>query len=445
MPAPVAAWHSGHVTTPAGLSPRQAWSIAQSAGRRPRVALWVGSIRSGKTVASLLAWLAAVADPPRGGNLVVIARTRDVAARNLFGPLADPALVGPVAAHVHYTAGAPTAQVLGRTVHVIGASDARSETVLRGLTVGLAYVDELTLMAEPTWYQLLGRMSVPGARLLATTNPDAPAHWVKREVVDPASDRGYHVYPFRLADNPSLPQEYVAALYREYVGLWRRRFLDGEWVQAAGAVYDQWDPARHVVTLSADDRGRARLLGLGIDYGDTHPTRGVAIGLLDGPTPRLAVLAEWAPPSGQTQPERAAHLWRWCAERGYLDIPWTVVDPAAASFRTQLARDLLDGRAGAHGVTTTMRAASNQVLAGIRLTSGLLATDRLVVDSSCRHLVERLPGYVWDPKATSRGEDAPLKVDDHEVDALRYALYTLRADWLPVVPMVAPTASPTLD
>ena len=195
----------------AGLSPRQVWSIARAIAR---VNLWTGSIRSGKTVASLLAWLLFVAHAPRGGALVVVGRTRESIARNVFGPLTDPSLFGALAQHVQYTAGAPTATILGRTIHVLGASDARAEMVLRGLTVAGAYVDEATLVAEAFWAQLLGRMSVPGARLFATTNPDGPAHWLKRQVIDRAGELGYKVFRFRLADNTHLDPAYVAQVTR---------------------------------------------------------------------------------------------------------------------------------------------------------------------------------------------------------------------------------------
>ncbi|MFC4189632.1 MULTISPECIES: helix-turn-helix domain-containing protein [Streptomyces] len=40
--------------------------------------------------------------------------------------------------------GATTAIILGRVVHLVGASDARAEGRLRGLTASLAYCDEIT-------------------------------------------------------------------------------------------------------------------------------------------------------------------------------------------------------------------------------------------------------------------------------------------------------------
>jgi hypothetical protein len=31
--------------------------------------------------------------------------------------------------------------------------------------------------------------------------------------------------------------------------------------------------------------------------------------------------------------------------------------------------------------------------------------------------------YVWDEKAVNRGEDKPLKVNDHAMDSIRYGIY----------------------
>ena len=411
----------------AALSPRQLESVATSTAR---VNLWTGSVRSGKTIGSLLRWLTFVANPPRGGELCVFGRTRESIARNVFGPLSDPTLFGPIARHVRYTAGAPTAQMLGRTVHVIGASDSRAEAVVRGMTMAGAYGDELTLVAEPFYQQVLARLSVPGAALFATTNPDGPAHWVKKQVIDRATELGYRIFRFRLSDNTHLDPGYVAQITREYTGLWYRRFILGEWVMAEGAVYDTWDTTRHVI--KATDLPRMdRVLSLGVDYGTTNATRGMLLGL--GPDthgrPRLHVLDEWAPLRG-TDAQLSGDLRSWLPRRPqdlWRAPEWVAVDPAAASFKLQLFHD---------GVPNVMNAA-NDVLAGIRTVASLLATERLVVADTAKHLIEYLPGYSWDAKATAKGEDSPVKVDDHEVDALRYAVHTTRALWRPFVPVAA--------
>lgn len=422
------------------LAPAQITSIAHADAR---VNLWSGSIRSGKTVASLVAWLIYVAHAPKGGALVVIGRTRESIGRNIFGPLTDPTLFGSIAQQVRYTPGAPTAVILGRTVHVLGASDTRAEMVLRGLTVAGAYVDEATLVSEAFWVQLLGRMSVPGARLFASTNPDGPAHWLKRQVIDRGAELGYRVFTFKLTDNTHLDPTYVAQITREYVGLWYRRFILGEWVQAAGAIYENWDPARHVAP-AATFPTMAKVLTVGVDYGDTHPTRGYLLGLgPDTRTPtagyRLYVLSEWAP-GHMTIGEHSTSLRAWIAAQPqeWRNPDWISVDPAAASFKSQLFHDGM----------TSVRNAHNAVLPGIRTVAALLATDKILVADTCTHLIERLPGYVWDPKATARGEDQPIKSADDEVDGLRYATYTTRLDWRHLIPLApalpgAPGEDPT--
>lgn len=412
------------------LSPLQARSCVEADSR---VNLWTGSIRSGKTIASLLRWLRYVATAPYGGELVVCGRTRESIARNVFGPLMDRTLFGPLAALTKYTAGAPTATILGRRVHVIGSSDARSELVLRGLTVAGAYVDEATLVTEGFWTTLLGRMSVPGAQLFATTNPDGPAHWLKRQVVDRATDLGYRVFRFRLDDNAWLTANnpaYVAQIKREYTGLWYRRFIDGDWVQAEGAVFDMWDPARHVIAAAAVPE-LERVLSLGVDYGTTNPTRGLLVGLGHTKThgPRLYVIDEWAPPTGLTDAVQSDRMRTWLSGREpapWRTPEWIYVDPAAASFKMQLFHDGLTNVANAH----------NDVLAGIRTVGSLLATDRMVVSETCERLIEQLPGYAWDPKATAKGLDAPIKVDDHEADALRYGVHSTRVLWRTTIPTV---------
>lgn len=167
------------------LSRKQLRSIGQAARR---INLWHGSVRSGKTIASLLAFVIAVATAGPSGLIIICGRSLQTIERNCLEPLQDAALFGPLAQHVVHTRGATTATILGRTIHLIGAADARAEGRLRGLTAQLAYCDEATLLPEGFWTQLLARLSVPGARLYATTNPDSPRHWLKTGYIDRAHE-----------------------------------------------------------------------------------------------------------------------------------------------------------------------------------------------------------------------------------------------------------------
>ncbi|MEU0160214.1 PBSX family phage terminase large subunit [Streptomyces sp. NPDC006261] len=405
-------------TAELGMSRKQLDFVANS---NARINIASGSIRAGKTISTLLRWLMYVATAPLGGELVVVAKTTNTAASNVFIPLQDPALFGSLAQHVHYTRGAPTATILGRSVRVIGANDIRAEERLRGMTCAGALVDEATLVPQQFWTQLLGRMSVPGAKLFASTNPGSPAHWLKRDFIDRRDELGLRYWHFTLDDNPSLATEYTDAIRAEFVGLWFRRFVLGEWIAAEGSVFDMWDEERHVV----DELPKMhRWISVGVDYGQTNPFHATLLGL--GSNRRLYVASEWRY-DGRQQRRQLTDIEYSERMRGWLsDVPgigpvrpqFVTVDPSAASFSAQLRRDKL-----------TPTPAKNDVLDGIRTMASLLASGRLLVHSSCKGLIAEMPGYAWDDKAAEKGEDKPIKVADHGIDSARYALFTTRALW----------------
>lgn len=406
-----------------GMSPRQLQSLREST---TRVSVWEGSIRSGKTIASLLRWLLFLGAAPRGGELVIVGRTRDACWRNIIGPLQDPTLFGQVAGHAVGNHGAPTVSILGRKVHVLGASDAKAEKVIRGMTVAGAYVDEATVLPEEFFTQLLGRMSPPGAQLFATTNPDNPAHWLKRKFLDRLVDLpDWRCWHFTLDDNPALTDEYKTSIRREFTGLWFRRFVLGEWVAAEGAIYSMWDPAVHVIPwtrLPVMDR----LLAVGIDYGTTNASTALLLGLGAG---RLWLVDEWRhdPAISRvrlTDAQLSASLRDWLAIE-HLPYPstlrpeWVAIDPAAASFKVQLHYD---------GVGSLVDA-DNDVAYGIRTTASLLGSRQLLVSDRCTGFISEAPGYAWSDKAAAEGRDAPLKVADHSLDGGRYAITTTEPLW----------------
>jgi PBSX family phage terminase large subunit len=410
------------------LSAKQEASIAQS---NAKINLWTGSVRSGKTVASLLRWLMYVADPPRGGALVVSGKTFDTVYRNVFGPLTDPAVTGDVSKLIAYTRGAPTAMMLGREVEVITANDAKAEGRLRGLTCAGMYVDEATLIPEDFWTQALARLSVTGSKLFATTNPGAPAHWLRQKYLLRAQETGLRNWHFTLDDNPALDPEYVSWLKSTYTGLWYRRFIQGDWCFAEGAVYDMWDENIHVVQTLPPI---SDWLCVAVDYGTTNPLHAVLIGL--GVNDVMYVVAEWRWDSRRegrqlTDVEYSRRLREWLntvpLPASQLRGPkprFFIVDPSAASFKVQLFNDGFNPVDG-----------DNSVVDGIRLVSTLLVLGKLKVHASCKHLIAEIPGYSWSEKHAAAGEDVPVKADDHGLDALRYGTRTTRGLWQGRIPL----------
>lgn len=412
---------------PLPLSPKQIRSIVEA--QHAPLALWSGAVSSGKTIASLLAFLIALVAAPDHGLVVVVGRTLQTIERNLIDPLQSRHLFGPLAGHVHHTTGSTTATILGRTVHLVGASDARAEGRIRGATIALAYVDEATLLPHAFWMMLLSRLRVGSqSRLLATTNPDGPFHWLRKEFILRGPDVGLKNWHFTLDDNPSLDPGFVARLKAQYTGLWYRRFILGEWCLAQGAVYDMFDEDRHVVDLMPYMR---RWTAVGIDYGTVNPFSAVLIG--HGEDDKLYAVSEYRHDSATalrqlTDAEYSRNVREWLAsvrrpgEHGQargVRPEWIFVDPSAASFMHQMWSERVPNIAPA----------INDVLDGIRSVSVALGSGLLRIHRSCSGLLGELPGYAWDEKAAERGEDKPLKVADHSADALRYALHSTAHEW----------------
>lgn len=366
-----------------------------------------GSVRSGKTIASLVAWIMFVSEAPPG-ELLMVGKTERTLKRNILDVLEQ--IVG--SRYFKYNLGAGEATLFGRRIYLVGANDLRSEGKIRGLTLAGAYGDEIALWPESFFTMLLSRLSVPGARFIGTTNPDSPYHWLKTNYLDRAGELGLRRWHFLLEDNPNLDPAYVEALKKEYVGLWYKRFILGLWVQAEGAVYDMWDDAIYAVDEVPSQFTRYYV---GVDYGTSNPTVFLLIGQHED---KLYVIDEYywdsAEQGRQKTDAEYSHDLREFIKGRYPQA--IVIDPSATSFITQLRRD---------GVRM-IRHANNSVLDGIRTVAAFLPQKRLFVyRKRCPNLLREFTAYVWDPQAQKRGEDRPLKQNDHALDALRYVVHTV--------------------
>jgi PBSX family phage terminase large subunit len=392
-----------------------------------RLNIWDGSVRSSKTIISLVVWIEFVRKAP-AGPLLMVGKTERTLRRNIIDVLVE--MLGDKRCHL--VAGSGELFLLGRKIYLVGANDERAQEKIRGLSLVGAYCDEVSTLPESFFVMLLTRLSIPGARLFGTTNPDGPQHWLLVNYLERAAlwldhdgrlhhgvgdTLNLHRFSFQLRDNPNLPATYVADMEREFTGLWYRRLILGEWCLAEGVIWESWDPARHVVQqLPAIDQW----LCLAMDYGTTNPFHALLIGL--GQDGRLYVGHEWRWDSKKqrgslTDSEYSERVRAWVAGLG-ITPQYTIVDPSAKSFRVELHRS---------GWTSTL--ADNEVVDGIRDVASLFATDRLLVSAECKELIREIPGYAWDPDASEKGEDKPLKINDHGCDALRYGIRTTRNVW----------------
>lgn len=371
-----------------------------------RINIWVGAVRSGKTYISLWRFLTELFEGPKG-EYALITRTFSSFERNIL-PLLEK-MIG--IKNVAWKSGHARMYIGGNTIHVIGADDGRAEAKIRGPTFSGAYVDEITIIPEAVFLMLISRCAMGGAKIFGTTNPDSPFHWLKTGFLEGNEDVKF--WNFDLNDNPSISREDREYLKRQYKGLWYKRFIEGDWVQAQGSVYDSFDPHYHVIPHVPSYTAPVII---GIDYGTTNPCAFVSVRHSNSHFPRFAVESEYYYDSRVSQRQKTDSEYAEDFIKFIEDKPVEAIyiDPSAISFKMELMK---------RGVQKIF-VANNEVLDGIRFVAKLMTDGALKISQNCPQLIKELQSYVWDEKAALRGEDKPRKENDHALDALRYCLFT---------------------
>lgn len=92
-----------------------------------------------------------------------------------------------------------------------------------------------------------------------------------------------------------------------------------------------------------------------------------------------------------------------------------IIDPSASALKVELRR---------RGYYT--RDANNDVLDGIADVGTALKQDMIAFLARCENTIREFGLYLWDEKAAQRGEDKPIKENDHCQDAVRYFVKTMK-------------------
>jgi PBSX family phage terminase large subunit len=348
-----------------------------------------------------------VAEAKKGVDFAIITRDANSFRRNVL-----PILIDLIGSDIVYKAGLSMCELWGHRIHLVGCSDQRSEGKLRGSTLQGALVDEVSIIPESSFIVLLQRVAMHGGRIFGTTNPDSSGHWLKVNFIDDNPD--VVTFNFGLLDNPRLGPEERAFLERQHKGVFYRRFIQGEWCLAEGAIYSHFDEQIHVIPRPP---GNAKFYLCGVDIGFSNATSFVLVGVNDELNPPLWVESEYyhdpKKQGDKTDSDYAADLMNFCSTRQ--NIKFIFCDPAALSFKIEMRRS---------GISIPVRDAVNDVLNGIRTVSSFLACGDLKILKGCTKVIQEMQGYTWDPRSSEKGFDAPIKKFDHSLDALRYAIFS---------------------
>jgi len=386
-----------------------------------------GAIRSGKTSAMSLSFVLWAMGGFNGQSFALCGKTVGATERNIVFPLLCIEYLKEHFAVNYAKAGhVLTVSRGGRSnrFYVFGGRDESSCTLIQGVTLAGVLLDEVALMPRSFVEQALARCSVAGAKLWFNCNPDVPEHWFRKEWLLKLREKDATHLHFTMDDNPGLDEATKARYRSMYAGVFKRRFIDGEWTAGDGLIYDMFDPELHCYGDGERPRGLEYLSGryIACDYGTVNPCVFLDI-YDDGETVWVDNEYRWDSRDmdhcgrQKTDSEYAGDFMAFQGPDTQFWCP-AVVDPSAASFIEELRRRQVYVMPG-----------DNNVLDGIRRVGALFQTGRLRIHERCEGLVSELQSYVWDSKAALMGVERPVKSLDHGPDALRYFVNTCLPPW----------------
>lgn len=318
------------------------------------------------------------------------------------------------------------------------------------------FVQEAIELTIDDWEALITRLRngrISFQQLIADCNPYTPTHWLKARC-----DRGDTVMLHsRHEDNPVLfdddgnmtdtGRDYIGKLDR-LTGVRYHRLRHGRWVAAEGVIYEEWDPAVHLVDRFEVPQEWTRWWS--IDFGYRNPF--VCQFWAEDGDGRLWLYREiyWTGRLVEDHARQILRLVRQCeqccgskaADHDCHDcarcrLVWVEPRPRAvicdhdAEDRATLERHLGIPTAPAKKtVTDGIQAAQARFrVAGDGRPRLLIMRDALVerdpkLEEAKRPCctAEEIPGYVWQTSPGKPPKEAPVKENDHGADAMRYVV-----------------------
>ncbi|MFJ7971307.1 PBSX family phage terminase large subunit [Psychrobacillus sp. NPDC096389] len=372
-----------------------------------------GSVRAGKTVVMSLSYVMWAMDTFKDVNLGMAGKTIGSFRRNVITPLKRMLKSRGYIVKDHRSDNMLSITYKGVTnyFYVFGGKDESSQDLIQGITLAGMFFDEVALMPQSFVNQATARCSVEGSKLWFNCNPEGPYHWFKVEFIDKMKEKKLFQLHFTMEDNLSLSPEVKERYTRLYTGIFYKRFILGLWVLAEGIIFDMFDKDKHVVPTI---ERRYTKHYVSIDYGTQNPTTFGLWGFFNGVWYKVKEYHYDGRKSSKqkTDQEYLEDLQKFV--EGKSNLQGIIVDPSAASFIALLKKN---------GMRVVK--AKNDVLDGIRNVGNALIKGLILYNDCCKETFREFSSYIWDEKAADRGEDKPIKQNDHQMDGDRYFVNTI--------------------
>jgi PBSX family phage terminase large subunit len=408
------------------------WWLPESPVSHKPIICMEGAVRSGKTLTGSFSFTCWAQSEFDDYEFAFCGKTIGSARRNIIRPLKRMLAARGAAVNDHRSSNENFLEIewLGhKNVYwIFGGKDERSQDLIQGATLAGIFFDEAILMPISFLQQGIARLSIDGAKIWISLNPEGPdepfyVDWLDK--FDPADVFYLH---FTMDDNPSLSEETKARYQRMYPegSVWYDRYILGQRTVAEGRIWDFFRPevgAGYVVDKLPHDF--IDWMG-SIDYGTKDPFSASLWGL--GQSPETNKLTWYIVKEFYYDPKD--HRGKQKAPTEYADAlvdlaqwndraiyPRWFCDPSALDFIVECINSK-------RPEISRMQGADNSVKDGILRVASLFTSGFLKIYYTNDNTIKYVNNYRWDENAK---EEKPLHDGSHKPDDIRYgSAYAMR-------------------
>jgi phage terminase large subunit len=271
---------------------------------------------------------------------------------------------------------------------------------VKSLNLNYAYLEEATEFTEDDFIQIrlrLRRENKYGPnRMYLSFNPTLPYHWTAKMISSPPTDTGIHHSTYK--NNPFLPEAYTDVLekFKETNPNTYRIYTLGQFGMPENIVYSHWQEFENQPPLYDS------IIVYGLDFGFTNPSALVEVRYYQG----AFYVTEHLYKSKLTNNELINKI-IYLRETGF-PIYCDSAEPARIA------------ELGAAGINASE--SDKNVIDGINY----VRSSPLFINKNSINLIKEIQSYQFRMDKKKMVMEQPEKGNDHCLDAMRYAIYSMR-------------------
>jgi len=296
-----------------------------------------------------------------------------------------------------------TIEVPGRK-GIIYIRSTENPNVIEGMTLRWIWGDEAGQMKLQAWINIQGRVSILKGRVFFSTTPYT-LNWLRRDFYEnwKKGNTDYEVVQFRSVDNPYFPQEEFDRVQSTMDRRTFERRYCGLFTKMEGLVYEDFNFNTHTITVLPE---KFDIVISGVDWGFAAPAANIIIGIKDN----VFYIIDEFYKEGKTTDELAlvakGFLDKYLVNKFYCD---SAEPDRIAAFK----------KAGLPAVGS-----DKDITYGISKVQEIIRSNRFFIYvPNCPNTLEEIEAYHFpEVKDDKEASEKPIKMDDHAMDAIRYAI-----------------------